>query len=221
MEYWINGVRISIIHRSSLQHSVRFTFGSSSSRLGYTMYKNERGFTTVELIVTMGLVGLISALAYAVYIFAYQAMKNWQDRVELENSTHLMMNAMANDFSDIKKIFYATEDEISFIKINADTVRYAICEGGLIRNGKYLNKKDLSIGSIQFNFFGSELSDDLNMDRVIDMNELDRNSNRLLDGEELLDISCVQFTIKLASKKHSFELQSAVVIRNLPILIRE
>ncbi len=178
------------------------------------MYGNDKGFTTVELIVTMGLVGLVSALAYAVYIFAYQGMKNWQDRVELENSAHLVMNAMANDFSDIKKIFYATEDEISFIKINDDTVRYAICEGGLIRSGKYLNKKDLSIGSIQFKFFGSELSDDLNMDRVIDMAELDRNRNGLLDSEELHAISCIQFTMTLTSKKHCFELQSAMAIRN-------
>ena len=106
------------------------------------MIRDNRGFTLVELLIAMGIAALISFFAYRIFIFSNKALKNWRERIRLENTAHLLLNAVANDLMELQQSLYAGKSAIGFINTNEDTIYYSHQEAYLLKNNR--DKEKLS-----------------------------------------------------------------------------
>jgi prepilin-type N-terminal cleavage/methylation domain-containing protein len=183
------------------------------------MFRDCRGFTTVELIVAMGLVGIVTAFAYASYIFVVRGINNWQDRVEMENTSHIIINAISKDLIAMEKLLQTEETSIRFVKSNHDTIGYWLQAGKLVINGKYIYEEKKIVFKMWIKYFGSDLSLDLNMDRIVDFYELDKNGDGFLRMNELLYIDLVEVTLTLVNLNREFSIKTAVAPRSLKNII--
>ncbi len=175
------------------------------------MQNNEYGYTTIELIVAMSMVGLIAVFAYSVYSFARKGMNRWQNRVHLENSAHIAVNAITNDLLKLQRFYCIGEGRVCFMTTDDDTIDYRVEEERLVRNG---NAILLDKTSIRFNYLGYDLSLDNNLDGVVDYEEMDLNNNSEIDGKECEFVSFVAVNLSLSTRRHSFKIKTGVVIRN-------
>jgi prepilin-type N-terminal cleavage/methylation domain-containing protein len=183
------------------------------------MFRDCKGFTTVELIVTMGLVGIVTAFAYTSYIFVIRGINNWQDRIEMENTSHIIINAISRDLMAMEELFLAEETAIRFVKTTHDTIDYRQKTAKLVKNGMYIDEVKKISYSILFKYFGSDLSLDLNMDGIVDFYELDKNGDGYLTHNELLYIDLVEISLTLANLNREFSIQTAVAPRSLKNII--
>lgn len=178
------------------------------------MLKNEHGYTTVELIIAMSMVGLITIFAYSVYIFALKGVHYWQNRVQMENSAHIVINAMTDDLLKLENFFSIREESIAFATTDIDTISYWIEENQLLRNGENMILNENIMTAVRFSYLGNDLALDDNLDGVVDPNEIDLNDNNQIDAREFEEISYIEMALSLSNGNRIFNIKTGVAIRN-------
>jgi hypothetical protein len=178
------------------------------------MLNNEHGYTTVELIIAMSMVGLITVFAYSVYIFTLKGIHYWQNRIQTENSAQIIINVMQEDLIKLESFFTIGEESIAFTTTDDDTISYWIEENQLLRNGKEMILNKDTATALRFNYIGNDLALDDNLDGVIDLDEIDLNDNNQIDGREFEEISYIELTLSLTNGNKTFNVTTGAAIRN-------
>lgn len=151
------------------------------------MLKDENGYTIVELVVAMGMVSIIVGLAFMVYHFSLREMRNWRERLAVENSAHIVVNALTNDITWMQQLLLAEPKALSFIRAQGDTVLIAIeADSVMIQRRNRFTKPIVSEKSC-FTY----IQDDLNQVKMVEI--------------------CLVFI----ESKREFEVKTAVGVRNL------
>ncbi|MCC5911469.1 MAG: prepilin-type N-terminal cleavage/methylation domain-containing protein [Clostridiaceae bacterium] len=78
--------------------------------------KNNRGFTLIELLVTLGLVGIVMALAYQLFFFGLNSWHNSNDTAEAIATGQLLQTYVSQEVREATK---AVEEE-SAIEVQGD-----------------------------------------------------------------------------------------------------
>lgn len=154
------------------------------------------GFTAVELLVAMALVGLIVGFSYKGYLFFQKNFIHWQERVSMEETGRRIINALINDLQTMRKVIEAEENSITFVDFERKIVTYSFKDQGVFKNGRQLLNEDLTVAKLQFSYFTS--NDD---------------SFNFIDNK--MNIEKIQIHLLVKNKRRaSFELISAVTLRN-------
>ncbi len=159
------------------------------------MRRTDKGFTAVELMVVMALLGVVVGLGFTSFGFLRQNFTSWQRRIAIEQGSRRVMAGLVYELRGAREIVQAEEHDLVFLNRNGNLVRVASDDNGVLRNGRRLlptgNQADL-----RFRY-------------------LTRNGASLVDYQDVRDIAAVGFSLRVLDRReHSFELESMVLIRN-------
>lgn len=183
------------------------------------MVKDEAGYTLVELVVAMGMVSLIVGLAFTVYHFSLREMRNWRERMSLENKAHMRVNAISRDLLNLKQLLIAQPKAIGFVRQQGDTVFISMENDSLQISRAERLKIGLVAGKSYFNYWGSDLNLDTNSNGEVSFEEMDRDRNGILTGNELKSVRLIGINLGVGNGKQEFEARTAVAVRNLELNI--
>lgn len=105
----------------------------------------EQGFSLVELLVVLSLVGLITTFVMTAYFYAEQAITNWKHATRLENELHTLAEGLADDIYKAEAVMEVGEGFISLEVFGHEQRQYELDQGKLFRNGVNITSEDISI----------------------------------------------------------------------------
>jgi type II secretory pathway component PulJ len=150
------------------------------------MIKDENGYTIIEIVVAMGMVSIIAGLAFMVYNFSLREMRNWRERLAMENSAHIVVNALANDIIGMQQLLLAESKALKFIRAQGDTAFISIMNDSLLIQRQNRFTKPLVSEKSYFNYF----------------------------KEDLNRIKLIEIVLVLGGRGREFEITTSVGIRN-------
>lgn len=106
----------------------------------------EAGFTLVEAVVALTLSVIVAGLVGSVYLFAVRAVSEWQDRIDVDDTAHVIHYRLSTDLRRADAIHVVTTD--SLVLSGPDGVQsYAYRDRTLFRNGVRLTQDPVTIPS--------------------------------------------------------------------------
>ena len=112
---------------------------------------NERGFTTVELLVAVQLSLIVISLAYLVYLLSLQLTSKWQEKIWMENQLSAMSLTLSKSLDRICEVSVATDTELLARKTNGESFHLTL-DRHIRINTEFLGDSTLSLqkGAIQY-----------------------------------------------------------------------
>jgi len=165
----------------------------------------------VELLVAISLTTLISLFTYQVFIFSNKALKNWRERIRLEDTAHILTNAMTADLMELQQLIYASEAALGFIDMNEDTIYYSQQGWQLLKNKHQPLNNPVKIDTLRFEYHRSGIK---NSDNGLPISEMDFDANGLLPAAELNNLQLIRVHLTLSHGSYNFRVVTAVHVRN-------
>ena len=81
-------------------------------------YMNEKGFTLVEIIIVIVILGIISGVTFQIVASGVEAFKKSSARKELYDQGRLALERMVRELRDAKEITATSSDSITFTKVH-------------------------------------------------------------------------------------------------------
>lgn len=161
--------------------------------------KNNNGFTLVELLVTLGLVGIIVSLVMSFFIANIKSYKNINNDTELQYQSQYILNYMTNKVLEAKKVKNSNPESGNNIsKISFQYGTEDQCYNFEVKDHKILYGKGTS-----------DSVPDINLGS--DVERLDINS---LTGGDLLDAKSIEIVLKLKNNNREYEAKQVIYMRN-------
>jgi prepilin-type N-terminal cleavage/methylation domain-containing protein len=107
--------------------------------------RNEKGFTLVEMLLTIGLIGFLAAVLAAAYHFSIRRGMDWQARTVLEENARVCINRVADDVVVCERISFVDDSTMTMSLFRPGNVRYERREGRVFRNGFPLNSRSVMV----------------------------------------------------------------------------
>ena len=102
-------------------------------------YMNEKGFTLVEIIIVIVVLGIISGVTFQIVASGVEAFKKSSARKELYDQGRLALERMVRELRDAKEITATSSDSITFKKVHKSVLDSAE-EIKFQRNGANLER---------------------------------------------------------------------------------
>ncbi|MEZ4702014.1 MAG: prepilin-type N-terminal cleavage/methylation domain-containing protein [Rhodothermales bacterium] len=109
---------------------------------------DDAGFTLVELLVAMTLAIVVTTLASSTYLFLARTVSVWQEGVHLENTLHATLTRLTEDLYETTDIDRLPDSTYALVRAAGDTIRYALRNRALYRNGRILTDSTLMAGVV-------------------------------------------------------------------------
>ncbi|MFW6377538.1 MAG: type II secretion system protein [bacterium] len=123
---------------------------------------NNKGFTLIEILLVIAILGIVSALFYAAYFDSTRTWSFNKDRIEIQRAQDLteqwldqFMRRVDVDTIDIN----SSEDEITFELLNGDTVHYYLDNNDNL-TVEINSSNTRKMGDVKFNYIEFEHLDD-------------------------------------------------------------
>lgn len=110
------------------------------------MKRNQSGFTLAELVIVLGLLGIVTPILMSFFILSFKDYRVINDKLELQFQAQYILNFMSNRILESKNIELARENTISHLKKSSEqnitkiSFRYGTnvnqCYNFEIKNGK-------------------------------------------------------------------------------------
>ena len=158
---------------------------------------NDRGFSLVELLVVLTLIGILSVFVMSSYFFASESIYTWRNNLKLENAIHLLLSGMAEDIYKSEHIIKIEDQSLSLKMIDGTERRYYLDDGILFRGSHSLLTANLEVASLNF----SNLSD--------------KSENGFWDDEEskLSDFKTILIRLSVTNGEDTLSSKRAVSLR--------
>ncbi|MCX6826069.1 MAG: prepilin-type N-terminal cleavage/methylation domain-containing protein [candidate division Zixibacteria bacterium] len=111
--------------------------------------RDQSGFSLAELVVAMFLVTLLMTSVISANLFIQRFLKKWEDTNTVYQEGNRLLTEISNDLRSGYK--FARVDTNSYIIIcsEKDSIKYAVKDGDLIRNGKKLDYENVTCGLLK------------------------------------------------------------------------
>ena len=132
---------------------------TTKHRNSKSLFSSQKGFTLVELLVTLSLISILGTLVVSVMIFVSKTANSELTKVKTVGEITLLSNILQNDFEKTRTIRSEEFGESPYdqpvrgfrlIVGIVDTVTYEIYEGAVFRNKRRINDKTISVDSMIF-----------------------------------------------------------------------
>jgi hypothetical protein len=171
--------------------------------------KNEAGFTTVELIVTIQIAFLLAGFVYAVFYFSSRFFGEWREKSELENAAFLCARSLQHDVLHTSNIVAAGDRVLRLRTISDRLVTYELESQRLMREHRPLLSSDVRVDSLVFRYAKHDTSAGTTrraapgLKYFIPTNE-----------PEIAQISLIEYEIVLVKGKQRMSMKSSAMPRN-------
>ena len=112
--------------------------------------KNRNGFTLVEIVAVIALIGIITVLSFMVYSRVYSSFYSWKLSNLLNARAANTITQLQNDFSFIEKAELLQND--LKLTVNTDVTHYVYMDSTIQRNGRFLTTEDIEISDLSVKF---------------------------------------------------------------------
>ncbi len=134
--------------------------------------KEEDGFSLMELIVVLVLIGSISAIAYGVVLLNARTFGTLSGEISTRWELRKTLNIMREDFLELNPaniLSFSNGNEIYFKKINGDKVRYSYSNQTLSRrkNSEAWEVLLTNVTNSPFAYFDSNMNSTTNKDEIV------------------------------------------------------
>ena len=199
---------------------------------------SERGVTLVEMMVTVSILSVTSAIIYQGFILSFEHYNKGQRKAAVVQDARGAMELMSRSIREARSFSEATTNAVTYVQYDYDsnndssddTIRLSIESiGGVNRVRKdvnsalerYLTDFDDNVNSLVFEYFSTNAALDTDGDGVANASEIDAggNDNGSLDGSELSKINYVEISLNLektsGGKTSDTFLATSVYLRNI------
>ncbi len=164
--------------------------------------KKSKGFTLVELVIVIVLMGIITGIVGSILLGAIDAWTFKFNRQDLLSDGRLAMNRMAREIKEVKnraKVTTADASEFSFENIDSVDITYALSDTDLDRTeDETTNTLAEDVSSLAFTYFDAD-GDEIEEPDV---------------APGATDIRRIRINITLTKNGENFYLQSDISPRN-------
>jgi prepilin-type N-terminal cleavage/methylation domain-containing protein len=116
---------------------------------------DNQGFSLVELLVALTLIGLVSGFVWSAWLFSDQSLRQWREHIKLQTEFHTLLNGISEDLYRAKLI--RSVDSQHILLEVSDTLSHDFT----IENKKLLlNDKPLTGQEFQVTHFNVVANDD-------------------------------------------------------------
>ena len=157
-----------------------------------TLWQQNSGYTTIELLIAMQLTLLIIALAYSSYLFSRNLISRWQEKIRIDEQLAVLSKTMSIHLWSIREIQEANESEILVTKFSGDNLRLRLDKAVYI-NQDSLSIRPLKIRDGKFTYFL----------RADHSNEIIQ-SDEPINSPDLSEIAAVQLELSLYRRNQEY-----------------
>ncbi len=115
----------------------------------------EAGFTLVEVVVALTLSVLVVGLVGGAYLFAVRAVGAWQDRIDLEDTAHVIHQRLSADLRRAEAVALLAPDSMEVVEPGGQHA-YAYRDSTLYRDGLALTRSPLAVRAFAVRRFTSD-----------------------------------------------------------------
>lgn len=168
-------------------------------------FRQEKGFSLVEILITMVISTLLIGFALGIYLFGYRYFLKWRNRFSLQNELHTLAQGITDDVIRSERIKDLKPHAIILVRAEAEK-KYHIQGGRLLQNDKVLTNSGVNV--VQFEFSQASVTKVESQKTISDV------------GEATL----VSFSLVLASNQDTLGTTRAIYLRkpsNWKLLTKE
>lgn len=110
---------------------------------------DNRGYTLVELLVTMLITMVLGGLLFSLYLSANRWVEPWQREVILENTMHLIVQRLTTDLAHAEQLVSEGDSAWALIYPSGRTIHYRYQNFTLTRNDHRMHDTSVSAGTFR------------------------------------------------------------------------
>lgn len=139
---------------------------------------SEKGFSLVELLVVLALIGIIGGLVSSAYLFSQRMINDWRLDMGLQNKFHTVIHGLSEDMFKAERITVLEKKAISLKMPEGEERKYYEIEDRLYRNERLLVDSTYSLSFFELSTKNSDNS----------LNSSSHSSISLLTGATILSL---------------------------------
>ena len=112
-------------------------------------FRNERGFTLVEMLLAAGLLGFLASVTAVAYHFSIRLGSDWRARAVLEENARVCINRVAEDVAFCERISIVDDSTTLIRRFRPGTLLYKRRGGIVFRNGFPLNTASVIVDTFR------------------------------------------------------------------------
>src|SRR5213594_2059476 len=101
---------------------------------GFSILKDDRGFTIQELMVTLIVGSLLVSFGFSLFLFVNKIYGSWQRKVDVQTTVSHALNVMTLDVLRSKMVPEVSDTALELISISDRRIRYHFNSGQIRRN---------------------------------------------------------------------------------------
>jgi hypothetical protein len=106
---------------------------------------SERGFTSIEIIVTLTIGMTLAGFIYTSNHFSIRMMRRWEEKMGMDQIAWVGLDKMSRDLTGARSIRAAGDSSLSITDGEGGSVLYRFSNGCLFRNGTQLNNPPMVV----------------------------------------------------------------------------
>lgn len=154
--------------------------------------RSERGFSLVELMIVLALIGMIGGFVASVYLFSERSIIEWERNLRLWNELHNLADGISEDIYRAEVLEEIAKNKMELFMPGNTSRTYKMDKTRLMRNGRNLNSAETDVIDLVF--------------------EWGEKANRT--GKQLIeDIKLIRLALTITDRRDTLELSRAVHLR--------
>lgn len=106
---------------------------------------DNRGYTLVELLVTMLITMVLGGLLFSLYLAASRWVGPWQREIMLEDTMHLIVQRLSADLAYAEQLIFEGDSAWTLVYPSGHTLRYCYQDRTLTRNDRRMHDTSVSV----------------------------------------------------------------------------
>ncbi|MFK7849043.1 MAG: prepilin-type N-terminal cleavage/methylation domain-containing protein [Rhodothermales bacterium] len=111
----------------------------------FELKEGEAGYTLLEFIIVLVVVSIVGSAAMSLYLYSTKWINRWQEKLEVENSGHLLMSQVSSDLRHADFLEVIGDSLWSIRYSGKDEIIYLFADSSVYRNGVPFGRNHRSV----------------------------------------------------------------------------